>query len=428
MHTAVPAAGLYRARLVDLAFVLALVAGALVPRATAVAITGAPVLLNEVLATHSGTDTTEYFELYGVPGTSLAGLSLVAVDGDGATAGRIDRRVDLPATARLGGNGFYLVGNAGGLAAHYGVTPDLAALGNDSLPTGSTTLALVQTASIGAEGTFVTGGEVVLDAVGLRDNGFSDAWFFGAPVVGPDDVFVPAGLRRATDGLDTDTAADWLFADDLLGPANTPTAATPYNAPPVADCGGGVVSVEGVASSAAISAADPDGRVTGFSLGVAPVGVGLGAVTPAAAAGEPATTSLEIGPTTAAGSYLVTVTAWTDDAVPQLASCEVAVTVEAAPEPEPEPAPPGTSVEGLSAMLGDLVASGAVDASKAHVFTDRLERVERFLSHGQHVAAQAQLRAFANQLTGMSPKWVSADAAAALASAATALAETLASS
>ena len=40
------------------------------------AATGDPVLLNEMLLSHSGTDTAEFVELYGTPGTSLAGLAL----------------------------------------------------------------------------------------------------------------------------------------------------------------------------------------------------------------------------------------------------------------------------------------------------------------------------------------------------------------
>lgn len=64
---------------------LAMVAGAL-PRGVDAA-TSDPVLLNEALVSHSGSrDNSEYAELFGVPGTPLTGLSLVAVEGDGAAA------------------------------------------------------------------------------------------------------------------------------------------------------------------------------------------------------------------------------------------------------------------------------------------------------------------------------------------------------
>ena len=46
------------------------------------AATGDPVLINEVLASHSGTDDTEFAELFGTPGYSLNGLSLIVIEGD----------------------------------------------------------------------------------------------------------------------------------------------------------------------------------------------------------------------------------------------------------------------------------------------------------------------------------------------------------
>ncbi len=58
------------------------VVAALLPASLAPAATGDPVLINEVLASHTGTDDTEYVELYGDPGLSLEGLSLIVVEGD----------------------------------------------------------------------------------------------------------------------------------------------------------------------------------------------------------------------------------------------------------------------------------------------------------------------------------------------------------
>ena len=51
---------------------------------------------------------------------------------------------------------------------------------------------------------------------------------------------------------------------------------------------------------------------------------------------------------------------------------------------------------------------------KGHLLTDRLYRVDRFLAGGQLSAALAQLHAFANQVQGLSPRWLSPDAATAL--------------
>jgi hypothetical protein len=399
---------------------LVLLAGAL-PRGVAAA-TGAPVLLNEALVSHTGadaTENTEYVELFGVPGTSLAGLSVVSVEGDGAAAGTIDRRVDFPAGAHLGGNGFYLVGNPTGLASHYQVVPDLA-WGNASLENGSQTLALVSTAGLGDAGTVVTGSETVHDSVGLTDAGPADQWFWTAPVVGPDDGFLPGGVRRVTDGVDNDLPRDWVFADDQLGPTNTPTPATPYNAPPTADCGPALTTDEGTAAAASVTATDPDGRVVTFGAVSAPDPgtVSVSGVVAAPAAGQPATAQVDVAAGTAPGSYVVTVTATNDDPAPQSAECSLSVTVNDLPDPTPEPPPdPGPTLDtaALWAAVNDLAANGGMATSKLHLLTDRLQRIDRFMASGQDAAAAAQLRALANQAMGLSPRWLSTDIASALA-------------
>jgi predicted extracellular nuclease len=184
------------------------------------AATGDPVLINEVLASHSGTDDTEYVELYGTPGTSLLGLSIIVVEGDASVAGTIDRRFDFKAFHEIGANGFFLLGNCAGVPSNYGETPD-ASISTNDLENSSLTVALVETSSI--SGGSVTGSEVVRDAVALTDGGAGDTFFFGAPVIGPDGPFFPAGARRVTDGIDTDTAADWVIASFSLPGANTPT-------------------------------------------------------------------------------------------------------------------------------------------------------------------------------------------------------------
>jgi predicted extracellular nuclease len=199
---------------------LSLSIGSTIGTATASAATGDPVLINEVLASHTGTDDTEYIEFYGTPGTSLDGLSLIVVEGDNiASQGAIDRRLDFGPSDVLGSNGFYLVGNPAGLATNYGVTPNVA-IPDNYLENSSLTVALVETASI--TGGSVTGSEVVRDAVALNDGDAGDTFYLGAPVIGPDGPNFPAGVRRLVDGVDTDTAADWAIADFSLGSANTP--------------------------------------------------------------------------------------------------------------------------------------------------------------------------------------------------------------
>jgi predicted extracellular nuclease len=187
---------------------------------------GSNLVINEIIASHTGTDNTEFVELYGTPGTALAGLSLIAVESEASGNGTIDQRIDFGAGDVIGENGFFLLGNPEGLFFNYGVEPNLN-IGPDSFENSSATYALVETASlVGGIGTLVTGSEVVIDAVAATDGGAGDSFFFNAPVVGPDGTFFPAGVRRVSDGVDTDTAADWVIGNFGLSNDNTPTPGT----------------------------------------------------------------------------------------------------------------------------------------------------------------------------------------------------------
>ena len=123
------------------------------------------VRINAVLGSTTGTDS-EYVELFGVPGTSLDGLSVIVVESDDqASNGTIDRRIDLTGADTIGANGFFLLAN--GLAeTTYGVTADKT-ISNNTIENSSYTLALVETSSL--TGSTVAGTEVVLDAVGVTD-------------------------------------------------------------------------------------------------------------------------------------------------------------------------------------------------------------------------------------------------------------------
>jgi predicted extracellular nuclease len=187
------------------------------------AATGDPVLLNEILASTDGTDP-EYVELFGEPGTSLAGLSVIEVESDaGSSNGAIDHRYDLGADDVIGENGFFLLANP--LAeSTYGVTADYSFEGN-GLENSSATYALVETSSI--SGSTTGEGIVVLDAVAASDGEEPESFAFGAPVVGPDGSFFPAGVGRVDDGADTDESTDWsILSFDNDPSVNTPTSAT----------------------------------------------------------------------------------------------------------------------------------------------------------------------------------------------------------
>ena len=182
-------------------------------------------VINEVVGSTTGSDA-EFIELYGVAGTSLNDLSLIVVESNnGLNLGKIDFRLDLIGQV-IGTNNFFLAGTL--LAATvYGVTPNVY-LGSNAIENSSYTIALVHTASI--SGTAVSGSEVVLDALGIAD-GSASTFFFGAPAIGPDGSFLPAGGRRVFDGVDTDTAQDWVISDFNNGLANTPTPGTVSSVP-----------------------------------------------------------------------------------------------------------------------------------------------------------------------------------------------------
>jgi hypothetical protein len=404
-------------RPVGLSLVAALSGSVLAIAGVSHAATGDPVLINEALVSHTGTDTTEYVELFGTPGASLSGMSLLVVEGDVApqVPGTVTFRIDFAAGSHLGGNGFFLVGNPIGLSAVYHVTPNVA-IGNDSFQNGSETFALLPTASAPGVGGVVTGSEVPFDAVGFSDGGVSDQFWFGAPVVGPDPAtgFFPAGGRRVVNGVDTDSVNDWTYADFALGPSNTPTPGTPFNMPIVVTCPSDMSTQEGTAASAPVSGVDPDGTVTGFSAVVVPDPgtISLGDVTPAPGAGSMATATVSVGADTPVASYTVTVTAHNADASAQEASCEFDVTLKPAPPPPP---PAGPTLDLLVTMATGFEVSGDVAPSKAHLLDDRLARIARFLAAGQDGSYRAQLQAFANQLEGLAPRWIDQDAADAMA-------------
>ncbi len=202
--------------------VFALVSTALVALGTAPssAATGDDVLINEVLASTTGSDV-EYIELFGTPGFSLDGLSLIGVEADDQSSrGNIDFRFDFGLFDVIGSNGFHLVGNELVFGA-YAVQPDTA-IDTNSLENSSSTYALVPTTALPGDGSLPADGDV-LDSVHLTDDDL-DPSFFGAPSVGPDGSFFPAGAGRLANGVDTDTAADWAIGDFFIGSDNTPTA------------------------------------------------------------------------------------------------------------------------------------------------------------------------------------------------------------
>ena len=170
-------------------------------------------VINEFVVNHAGTDTNEYVEVRGEANEDLSALTLIGIEGDGAGAGVIDNVV--------------AVGTAN--AAGYWTTGYLA----NAFENGTLTLLLVEgfTGTAGQDldtdddGVLdVTPWTAVIDGVGLNDGGSGDRTYAEVELAAGFDgqSFAPGGASRIPDGVDTDTAADWVRNDfDQVGEGAT---------------------------------------------------------------------------------------------------------------------------------------------------------------------------------------------------------------
>jgi uncharacterized protein len=183
-------------------------------------------VINEFSASTAGTDV-EYVEIFGDPNTDYSAYKVLEIEGDsGTAAGTVDEVISLGTTDA---NGLYLVN-----------------LPANALENGSITLLLVKNFT-GAltndldtdnDGVFdSTPWDAIIDAVAVNDGGAGDVTY-GLPVLGVayDGLpFAPGGASRIPDGVDTDTAADWVRNDfDLAGIPSfdgTPEFGEAYNTP-----------------------------------------------------------------------------------------------------------------------------------------------------------------------------------------------------
>lgn len=177
------------------------------------------ILINEVLIDHTGVDNNEYIELYGPPLAELQGLSLIVVEGDqGARQGNIDVRFDFQAIHRLGKNGYFLLGNCGGLKRNFKRSADKP-LGNNTLENSSLTIALVYTADL--VGKRVTDLQQVISALAFSDGGAQDRFYFNATIL-TTPTGMPAGAHRIGSNEDNKNSQKWRLLSRRLGAFNTP--------------------------------------------------------------------------------------------------------------------------------------------------------------------------------------------------------------
>ncbi|MGB6222345.1 PEP-CTERM sorting domain-containing protein [Haloferula sp.] len=175
------------------------------------------IVINEIFADDAFGDDAEFVELFGLPGESLSGLSFIVVDGDtgGSTDSSSYRRVNEQydfTTEVMPSDGFFVIG--------FGLAPGVADLVETSsfLQNGSQTYALVPTADISydlVDTDELTQASVdaitasLIDAVGNIDAADDDI-YFGATDISDGSGFAIDTASRIPNGVDTDSAGDWL--------------------------------------------------------------------------------------------------------------------------------------------------------------------------------------------------------------------------
>ena len=164
--------------------------------------------LNEIYASHAGTDDMEFIELVGPPGASLDAHAVLIVEGDSSNPGTLDRVWDLSGLS-IPASGYFVLGDTA-------VSPNDYDLGaSNTIENGTETFYLVQscdiaglTALIGTDIdpdgdliTLIPTLATIVDIIAMVDGGFGsgDLVYDGAATVGPDGTFLPAGIFRGGD-------------------------------------------------------------------------------------------------------------------------------------------------------------------------------------------------------------------------------------
>lgn len=164
---------------------------------------------NEIYISHDGVDNLEFIELKGVPGTSLNGIMVLVVEGEGAAAGTLDRAWDLSGLF-VPASGYFVLGDNL-------VTPNNFPIGvSDRLENGTETFYLVSTTNpagvtallntqLDPDGDGITKirchVDRIIETVGVWDGGVGERVYDRARLntLGPDGTFMPAGIYRGLD-------------------------------------------------------------------------------------------------------------------------------------------------------------------------------------------------------------------------------------
>jgi len=277
-------------------------------RAAAFTVNPASVFINEIHYDNSGADTGEFVEIAGPAGTDLTGWSIVPYNGNGGVTYSPTGTFIGPLAPQQNGFGTASVSILGLMNG----APDGIALVNNGT--------VVQFLSY--EGSFLaTNGP----ASGLTSTDIG--------VLETGSAAEPAGLSLQLQGTGaTYQSFSWTGPiDDSPGEVNTgQTFVAPTNQAITATCPADFATGEGVAATAEVTASDPDGTVTSFSIAVDPAAASItigGVVTEGE--GTPASATITVADTTLPGVYTATVTATNSDTpTAQSATCDVVITVE----------------------------------------------------------------------------------------------------
>lgn len=165
--------------------------------------------INEVYASHGGTDDREYVEITGPAGFNLDDCMILIVEGQGAGQGTLDRAWDLSGFV-MPSDGYFVVGDD--LVANL----DLSVGATNTIENGTETIYLILANDVPTVtallGTNVATGPgttsiptlgIIRDVVALTDEAdivaAGDDVYDGATLVGPDGSFFPAGIYRGVD-------------------------------------------------------------------------------------------------------------------------------------------------------------------------------------------------------------------------------------
>ncbi|MGB0513843.1 MAG: hypothetical protein ACPGJE_03270, partial [Wenzhouxiangellaceae bacterium] len=165
---------------------------------------GGSLVINELVTNHTGSDTSEYVEVFGAANTDFSAFTIVELEGDSGAPGTVDGAFPVGTTSATGhwSTGFL----------------------SNQLENGSITFLLVEGWS-GSVGTDLdtnddgvldsTPWTALIDSVSISDGGASDQTY-SSVVLAPNfdgSPFTPGGASRIPDGADTDAVSDWLRND-----------------------------------------------------------------------------------------------------------------------------------------------------------------------------------------------------------------------